>query len=1272
MGKKSREKRERKAAKMSMDPQGWSQDLSSLFRRDARDSELESKFQNRIERTLAVFQRYRRIDTALALSVSDLWPANVASPIKHMFAWAVLLRMGEPPLDALPIATYEEFTGFANALYAVWPEFPMLEDFSPEADWGQTRVRLDSDFVPMFYGSCIERTPDFVEAFRISYGDIDTAQADMNLAVAVQAHIIGSIPDLSRVPLPQPSSGHVEVPPEDFWLTCRPMLLQLGHHLVNRRSQASKELEIGFGVVKAPLTRDGFGNAVMQGHVLPFLAVTDGESWVPMSVRSLPSVVVDYWAKHHTAGLGALVHRMLGRFVADRFSRTHVGPMTLMIGHKAIDHLPVSCLIPGKEGVYLICACDHASYEKASRASQGAYAALNRGELAYFRLADGRGFSLGRGEARGLKTDEVRILIVLTQSSTELGMILPAQRPARLMPLADFVTIFDDLDEPDDIESLWKFVDGQDGMFSPFSSGLADLFASFKDSHGVLVEGATTPSLLMLDTHWGTSRRFQELTSFWSRAPIKFPDDSTGWRLTQATEGVTRMNSRALPLFVFSTQTGSCTVQTLVPITPRLHVMDGRMLEMFAHFLADQFFRNRDLLSRLPFMQQPYLVLICEVDAANTVEPEQPPEPLATFPDAVFTASRVDAQPHKLLLKISTRAVLAGLNDAKDASFEVRCLIEALQCCHEEVGLLFPDDLTDLLQSRASEAARFQLQHTKRVVDVPDFLDPVVPSPTDYKLARKHLAVAMQQLGLNPGRYELKEAKTKIDAGRDFLRVHIEQRLASLDSHQLVQQCIEQHDALVAAERFAILRARQSLSHDVEYDRLEVVEKVRKELGSAARHYRYLLEKVLSSSCKGAQPVTNDVLRELIGLVDWYKVLADAGDVLHTGVDVGGIEIDDFYLPEVFYSTDSGERGTKFAREYAKSRLGIDLNDQDEVVGASEELLSDERLRQAFKQDLGFELQHLLSSLVILSQPVQWGLADTLALSYVATSDRISQLLVENLKGLEITESTAILEFLTLSGPHILRLAGRDVDEAEVPYWEHNKRIHRYAIRPLITEGESLRWGAEAASRALSIWNASVRDGYLPADFAWPNIEPLIRDVKEGIEKRLEERTGEVLLRHTPYMVRNLDFYRRFRSERFDDVGDFDVFAYWPETDTLLVAECKYNQPPYSMKDTRRLRDKIFGKSEDDRSGQFSRILRRRQFLIQHRSRMLELLGWPTPTGNQPRNLEIYVSREVYYWMVHPPYEVPTAFARIDALDTWIKKQIVDQPAGDLATAATE
>ena len=327
-----------------------------------------------------------------------------------------------------------------------------------------------------------------------------------------------------------------------------------------------------------------------------------------------------------------------------------------------------------------------------------------------------------------------------------------------------------------------------------------------------------------------------------------------------------------------------------------------------------------------------------------------------------------------------------------------------------------------------------------------------------------------------------------------------------------------------------IQRVQQSLAHDVDFDRLDAVEQARKDYGAAARHYRYLLEKTVSSASPAKGEVNDEVLRELVGLVDWFMVLAGASDVLHNGIDVGGVEIDDSYIPEVFYSEGYGDREAEFAREYAKSRLEVGSNREDLVEGESEELLSSEKLRNAFITDLGFDLQSMLTALAVLSQAHRHGFGNELSLSYSASPSLVTQGIADSIDGLDISEAKKIVSFLTLSESGIRRLSGRDVDENDVPYWERNKRIHRYAIRPLVIDGTDLRWGAEAASRAMNIWAAAVRDGCLPADFSWPNIEPVVGTVKKGIEKRLELRTEEIFSRYTPFVKRGIDFFRKFRS----------------------------------------------------------------------------------------------------------------------------------------------
>ncbi|MEA3642603.1 MAG: hypothetical protein VBE63_22060 [Lamprobacter sp.] len=866
---------------------------------------------------------------------------------------------------------------------------------------------------------------------------------------------------------------------------------------------------------------------------------------------------------------------------------------------------------------------------------------------------------LSKDGTTGPSAEELHIIIVVTQAGTAFGSIVVPERPARLLPLADFITIFDSLSNLGELERYWKFVDAQRRLLSPFSTGPTDLYASFKDTHGVLVEGAISPNLIGLDPHWGTSWRFKELVDFWSYAPSVFPDGAAGWRLTQGTEGVVELKSRHHKAVAYSTSAGLCTIQTLVEVSEGLRINDARMVDLFAQLLADCTYRCRKLMADIPLFRLPHVLFICELAPSCSVGDNESPPPIEGFARAVTSAEEDAVRNGLFHLQVDARAVLAGLNAAKDASFEVRCLLETLESCHAACGLELPLGLGDRLRDRASEPARYHLKVMDRKVDVPDYVEPIIPLPADYKLARKHLASEIMALGLTPGRYELSEAKARIDPASARLRLHIESRLASLDRHQLLQAFIEQHDALLVIERMRIQRARQSLAHDVDYDRLDAVEKARKEFGSAARHYRYLLEKTVSLPATGIGEVTGDVLRELVGLVDWYMVLTGASDVLHNGIDVGGVVIDDFYIPEMFYSTGSDDRDAEFAREYAKSRLGLGTNSEDAVEGAPEGFLSSEKLKSAFAADLGFDLQSLITALAVLSQAQRYGFGDELSLSYAATPDRVAQVLANSIEGLELAEAERIVAFLTLSEAGVRRLSGRNVDEDDVPYWEHSKRIHRYAIRPLVVDGTDLRWGAEAASRSMHNWMSAVRDGYLPADFGWRHVDPVIREIKEGIEKRLELRTEEIFRRHTPFVQRGIDFFRRFRGERFEDVGDFDVFAYWPDANLLVTVECKYNQPPYTLKDGRRLRDRIFGKTEDDKSGQFSRILRRRQFLNKNRSKMLELLKWPGSEDETFRHVELYVSRNVYYWMVHPPYRIPTKFVQVDALDTWIKTELI-------------
>jgi len=1255
MGKKSREKRERRG---HSDPKKAADLLLKQMQEFRGSSEVDERFQRDVAAVEAVLRKYVRFDAALALNVSDMWPLNVASPIKHLFAWAVLLGIERDSDGAQPVQTYEDFARFLSELYAAWPEFPMLEDCSIEADWGQVHVTLGDSYVPMFYGSCVERLPDFVQAFRITHAGNQSALADMDFAVALHADLIAAVPGPAGAVLSEPDHGHVEVPPDDFWTLCRAALLSTGARVAKWRTNASARLIASMGGYKAPLSWASFGDAVLMGGALPFLGVAQGETWVPVSLRSGPSVVIDHWAKAGAPGITAQTHKAVGRYVAGRLRRVVIGPMKLMVSQQKFPALTVSCTITGGSKVHLLCTCERRSLEAAGSAASAVYAALRSGGVLNLRMDDGRGMAFGRGEQGSPGADDVQIVIVLTQSGTGFNMLDAPKRPARVMPLADLVSVFDGLEDIPELEQFWSFADAQQGVLSPSSRALSDLFGTFKDTHGVLVEGAINPTMIALDPHWGSGWRFRSLTEFWASAPAHFPDGSSGWHVKRNVKGVVKLRSRHHAAMAYSTQVGPCTVQATVTVEPGLEVEDAKMADMFAQIVIDALHECAGDFKSEALFQRKQLVLVCRIADDGRVDREQSPAPLETFEKVVLSGTRIVGDPVRVELLLHATAVQADLNGALNAAFEARCLQEALSACTASLGITAPQNLVIRLAALAASPARYHLQVMERTIDVPDFADPVVPMPTEYKLARKALAVVMKESGLETGRYELHEAKVRIDAARERFRLHLEKRLAPLDREMLAMACVEQHDGLLLARRIRETRVHQSRVHQVDYDRLEALSEARKEFEGTALNYRYLLEKTINSTTSGKVQISPELLRELIGLVDWYMVLAGASDVLHNQVDVGGVDIDDQFVPEVFYSETREEREKEYALELARIRLGEGIKNTDAVEGAAAELLGSEELQKAFRTDVGFELQKLLQALTVLSQPVRHGLADDLALFYLGEPDRIAHTLVEGFEGITSVEAAAIVSFLTLSGPDIRRLPGKAIDETDVPFWEHIKRLHRYAIRPLIPVGKQVVWGAEHSSRSQLIWLSAVRDGVLPANFRWPAVQAVVKSIKKSIENALEYRAVEILKRHTPYVEGGVDFFRRFRKEGFADVGDYDVLAYWPVTNTVLYAECKYNQQAHSMKDSRRLRDRMFGASDVDREGQYSRIHDRREFLAKNRARLLKLLRWPKPAQVSPNDVEVYVSRELHYWMVHPPYEAPTKFIRVDALDAWISSEM--------------
>lgn len=1214
MGKKSRLKRERRTHK------------SDLLRHLTASDQLmykntEDNFQASSKALGDLFAEYIAEDVVLALNISDLWLPNISSQVKHHFALGVAVSLAQEQFVGIKrLNTYAEFCEFIRAVYKLLPSFSMLEDFVPEPDWGDIHIALNGSYPAIFYGGNVERIPDFIEAFRLLRSDQLEAMRDLSLAVMLQDQVISRVRPEVVGSVNGISSGHIEIPSELHWSECLEALRRTCEIIQPYAGDLNFDLVLEQGNFKRPISGSLFGEAVMQGKSLPALLARISGKLIPISLRNTTSVVIDFWTGREKVlplSESAANHR-IGRFLALRFGQDSVveGPTRLTSRSGKLAKQFAAILITDKK-FYLIAMItpeelstlgDLERQVRQLLVTAGGWALVleGRGQALQFRRKDGSQPS----------SPDIEILAVLTCVATSWMHLDLPKTSARVLSLPDFISILDSLKDLDELDKFWTYVDSYNSILGPMS-GISDLFASFRDSHALLVDGAIEPTIIGLDPHWGSNWRYNHLKNFWSAAPSQFPDNELIWNVEVKNDGLQRLIAKGSPTLAWSTTVGTTTVQSILEaLAQKLDLHNGRLLELFVHCLIDAIAQRSTLLNNTEIFEGRHLLIYSKANlsALATVHENEIIEANATLPllSGWVLNDASDLSTIKVSVEVNLTLLQSRLDSPVDASFEVECLIETIKGLAKLLGKQVDSQVMDVLHGTAAKLPRFTLKRVDRTVDVPDCAQPKVPQPEQYKIARRDLAMVLKQQGIDPSsRYELAPAKKIIDSARDAMRQKVHGRIAELDQKSLLLFCIQQHDELLAEYRLKVFHISQSMSHEVSFDRSVAMADAHERFTNDARNYRYLLECCLSSPTHGKTPAFPSVVVQLLASIDWLFVLYGASDVLHNGIDVAGIELDHYFVPQVFYSLDREEKERQFSIEIAQTKLGIDLMQEDEVNSTWNSGDEWGLLDSAFELDLGFSLTNLVQTLLVLARWHEVGGDSELRFCYQASLSTISGKLVDLVDGLSEAVAHQLVDFVTLDSTAIRRLLGKEIDESDVPVWEHTKRGNRYTIRPLVrVEDGLIAWGAAAADRALRIWSGAIANGYLPADFNWPHVKEHVRAIKEGIEKQLQVQAFKICSRTTTYVVQGIDFKYKFPKEKFDDVGDFDVLAYWPDSNRWLALECKYNQPPFCLKDARRLRERIFGINKD--RGQFSKIEGRRAFLVSRTDQLRTLVNWPS------------------------------------------------------------
>ncbi len=1025
---------------------------------------------------------------------------------------------------------------------------------------------------------------------------------------------------------------------------------------------------------KNDLHHDKFVALVFEGSLLPYYFLKMDDQLVPILPRRFSSVLLEEWAKifnRHEKELNDedsyLKHlaAQIYNFLKKRLRSDSLFPFVSAVAEDEKPHeIVFSTSFISKDRLILIYA--PAPFSSGKELSKRLSVAAPKLKEA-LDLISSSPVTLGlRAHGQMVKYDpdssgetlKPELFIVLPQTSTKMQSIpLSEKLPGRIVFLDQFLGVFDEIDGVGEITEFIEFLEEIEPKLSRAPFGLLDKYGSFKDSAGVLVRGARDPDMIMLCPHWGSNKRYETLSEFWKQYPEGgFFDHPRSWRIEPISGKNIRLVARGYFGNAIYCKLGDSRIFTTAPFE-KMSYHQGLVSNLLMEALEDNLRRNEPLVGSLRVFGD-YNQLQVNFFPWSLVEENDDFEHLKHLDPSgdiwKSDAGWVKAGVPGVRVVFDEKKVGDALEKSKDSSVEIELLNEVLS----KLNRFTPDpkfnDVKKGLEKLKSNKPRFKMFREQKKVSFPEFISPYLPSFHELKKAAKVVAQLSKDSELVPGEYKPKEAKEKLNILRIELIKLIESEISKYSFQKATPYLIERIDALTHDYERKISQIKYSLEHDVDYQREERYADKHSKFVKFHKAYRYLIEKFVQIKPSGKKSLNKDAFRHLVALADKLLEIYGTSDSIHYGIYQAGIRIDDDFVTEVKYAVDLQTMERTYGEEDAKIRLGVIGNEKDRVDSPQEveEFLN--KLDKAFLSDLSFSIRSMVNVLRVLSQ---WsGYAKDVKEStwYAATEKQISGVCLKSIKGIKKSEIPLILDFLTLKSEDVNKLVGQRRAEPDIPIWEYRKRYSRYNLRPLVQIKGKYLWGPHSTRRSSIVWSQTPSTGQLPYDMG-DSIQNVVEEEKKLVEKALEDKTEKVVKRSTQLVEKNVFLYKRDKAGSYpSDLGDYDILAYYPQKNIVINIEDKDLLPPFSLKDTKRLRERVFGRAGVN-DGYLGKVERRAIYLEKNMKKIAKLLDWKIDQSSFPKVVSLFVSRLIYWWTKFPPRKTKVKFLRIDMLDEFIK-----------------
>lgn len=1251
--------------------------------------DFDMAFDSSVKAISNVFLKYNIQDVATSLFASNLWLPNIASPIKHQLLLSIFATLKpEEYSNSKTIASYDDFKNLLQELYPLLPPFEMLEDFVPEADWGDVKFYHEERIFKIFYGSELSNVYDYLTLYQMLYLPYESEYYnsagksptnELQCCLQLQDGIISGITyQPTTESIPKPSPGYIEIPSQRFWEN-------VVKFYINYKPQCDlsisflKDYSIQLGTwPRENLKWDIFQDMVFRMKVLPAFFISHNDQYFPFLPRRYSSIFFDSWSKiykdnhdkvicngtSYSMRIGAELHR----YVKARINSSFLNPLVSAVTLQGKPHeILFSTAFISKDKLILIYVTNpHYSEQKTeeelSRIAPKLKEAIDLISSPPVTLA----LHLNKQNIKfqsdlSEKTLNPILFIVIPQVSTEnIPISIPEVLYGNFILFMDhFVGVVDELENADMLASFIEYLEEYGDRIKIPIISLLDIFGSFKDSRGVLVEGALEYDFISLNLHSGSNMRYETLSKFWKLYPEKhFFDHPRSWKVTKETVSRVRLEARGyLGCALYCCRIGS----THVFINSPFYKMSYEQIQLsnfLMECLEDSISGNKALIEKHKFFQiyDEFQVLFFPLSLISDSNDFKHLKHLN--PKGRYWCSDYGLMKHNtygIRVVFDDKSLAETFTAAKDRSLEIDLLLEMFTRLNEIVPDSNMLSIRDALEKQKAGRPRFKILAVNKEVSFPEFVNTHEPTPSHFKKAMKKIAELAKKCNLSEGDYRLEDAKIKLNELIEAVVTEINSKVEEYDFKKAVPYLITRIDALDDHYAHTTYKIKCSLEHDVDYKREENFAKQHSDYRKMHKNYRYLIEKFVQLQPQGQINLDKEQFQYFIALIDWLYVFYSASDLLHYEIHPVGMKVDRNFLVEVVCEDNLAIKEKEFDEEYSKLELGIIGNPNDKV--SSPRSFKDflEELDKAFKQDFGFTFRSMIDVLQILTQWAACRSGTDISPSYSANADEIKEVCMQIITGISQEEIYPILSFLTLGSYDVIHLIGQKEACLDLPVWEYKKRYARYNLRPLIMIDDKYYWGAYSTKKSGIIWAGNLSYGTLPTDLQSSTIEKVLRSEKKLIEDALEVKAFEIVKRYTPFAIPNAELHKLDKKINHPlGLGDYDVLAFYPVKNITFNIECKDILPVYCPKDAKRLRETIFGKDSKD-EGHFRQINKRQDYLSLHLLGMAQALKWPIDVNNLPKIITIYLTRITYWWTKFPPKDVKTVFLRVDMLSKFIE-----------------